>query len=209
LFIDDESFVSGGKTSKNPLIIVDIFDENGINTVGTGIGHDITAVLDNDNSDVMVLNDYYQANIDDYTQGRIEYPLSGLSIGEHTLKVKVWDVANNSAEKEITFLVTADFYIESLGNYPNPVSEYTYFTFSHNQPDANFTGLIEIFDYNGKMIYSTDASISSNGSTSSPVRWDISDISYPISNGIYFYRVTIKSTDGAITGKTAKMIIMR
>ena len=43
LFMNDENFVSGGQTDLRPVLLAKIFDENGINTVGNGIGHDITA----------------------------------------------------------------------------------------------------------------------------------------------------------------------
>ncbi|MBN2773044.1 MAG: type IX secretion system sortase PorU, partial [Prolixibacteraceae bacterium] len=143
LYLDNESFRSGDETSKNPLLLAYVSDENGINTVGTGIGHDITAVIDGNMSNVIILNDYYEAAIDDYTSGKIEFPISGLSEGKHTLKLKVWDVANNSTEVEIEFVVTGDFIIQTIGNYPNPVTEFTYFTFEHNQPDASFDGMVE------------------------------------------------------------------
>ena len=41
LFMNDESFVSGGITNSNPTLIVQLFDENGINT-SSGVGHDIS-----------------------------------------------------------------------------------------------------------------------------------------------------------------------
>jgi len=209
LYLDDETFISGDETSKNPLLLAYVSDENGINTVGTGIGHDITAVIDGDLSNVIILNDYYKANIDDYTSGTIEFPLSGLSEGKHTLKLKVWDVANNSTEIEIEFTVTGDFYIQEIGNFPNPVLEYTFFRFEHNLPDASFDGLIEIFDTNGRLIDSFNTVITSNGMESNPIRWDISHSGIPVRAGVYIYRISIKSLDGAITWKSGKMNIIR
>ena len=69
LFMDSQDFISGDKTSKNPTLLAFLSDENGINTAGTGIGHDITAVFDDDYSNVMVLNNYYQADINNYKSG--------------------------------------------------------------------------------------------------------------------------------------------
>jgi hypothetical protein len=42
LFMNDTDFTFGGLTDENPRMLALIFDESGINTVGTGIGHDIT-----------------------------------------------------------------------------------------------------------------------------------------------------------------------
>ena len=209
LFLDDTNFKSGDKTSKNPLLLAFITDENGINTVGTGIGHDITVVLDGDYSSSIVLNDYYEADIDNYRSGQIQYLLNDLSIGEHTLLLKVWDVANNSSEVEITFTVTGDFYIESVSCYPNPASDYAFFAFKHNQPDASFKSIIEIFDRNGRLVDSFNETISSSGLQSNSVWWDISNASAPIREGLYLYKITIQASDGAVTSKSGKITIIR
>ncbi len=209
LYLDDTDFISGDETSKNPTMLAFLSDENGINTVGTGIGHDITAVIDNDYSNTIILNDYYLANIDDYKSGQIEFPLQGLAPGHHTLKLKAWDIANNSSEQEIEFIVTEKVNIEEVSNYPNPVNDYTFFTFTHNQPDASFQSRIEIYDVAGQMIDVIETTINSNGQTSNPVRWDIQELNSPLRSGIYLYRIMIKSTDGDIVAKTGKMVFAR
>ena len=48
-----------------------------------------------------------------------------------TTRVQAWDVANNSTEKETEFEVTGDFIISEVTNYPNPVTDYTFFTFDN------------------------------------------------------------------------------
>jgi hypothetical protein len=209
LFLNDNTFQNGDETSQNPMMLAEVSDENGINTVGTGIGHDITATMDNDNASVIILNEYYKAAKDDYTKGTIAYPLRGLSIGEHTLKLKVWDIANNSTEVLINFRVTGDFYIESIHNYPNPVSQFTDFSFVHNQPDATFKALIEIFDMAGNRVDVYQTSISSKGTSSSPIRWVMTERGISLRSGVYPYRITIRSTDGKLASKSGKMLISR
>ena len=129
LYMDSPAFTNGGETSKSPTLLAYLSDENGINTVGSGIGHDITAVLDNDFSNVLVLNDYYQAIIDDYTSGTVSFPMKDLAVGKHSLILKAWDVANNSSEVEIEFEVSGEFKISQVNNYPNPMNDYTFFIF--------------------------------------------------------------------------------
>lgn len=208
LFLDDESFKSGDKTSRNPLLLANISDENGINTVGTGIGHDITAILDDDYTNVFILNAFYKANIDDYKSGSIIFPLANLPVGEHRLRLKVWDVANNSSEAEISFYVSGDLVIDQLSNYPNPVSDYTYFTFSHNQPDATFNFILEVFDRTGKRIDILKQKVYSSGMTSVPVRWEKSRSGLSTRNGLYLYRIIIQSEDGSIASKSGKMLMI-
>lgn len=208
LYMDSTNFVNGGKTSKNPTLIVLLSDENGINTVGAGIGHDITATIDNNNSGILVLNKYYKSDIGDYTRGSIRIPLSGLSEGLHVIKVKAWDVANNSTVSEISFYVNGSFSIESVSSYPNPVSSYTFFTFDHNHSGATLNALIEIFDLSGRRIDYIKSEVGSNGLRSNPVRWDIGSSGKRPGSGIYVYRITAKTSDGLISMKSGKLSIV-
>ncbi|MBP7498136.1 MAG: type IX secretion system sortase PorU, partial [Bacteroidales bacterium] len=77
LFIDNESFVSGGNTGVNPLLIAHIEDQSGVNMTGNGIGHDITAFLNNTSQQEIVLNDYYHYDLGTYKKGKINYKFSG------------------------------------------------------------------------------------------------------------------------------------
>ena len=45
LFMNTRQFVNGGITDKNPVLLVDVEDFSGINTVGNGIGHDIISQI--------------------------------------------------------------------------------------------------------------------------------------------------------------------
>lgn len=209
LYMDSPDFTSGDRTSKNPTLLAFLSDENGINTVGTGIGHDITAILDDDFSNVLVLNNFYQANIDDYTSGMVRFPMKNLAVGNHKLRLKAWDVANNSSEAEIEFEVSGEFNITEVTNYPNPVNNYTFFMFSHNQADAIFDVIIEIFDQSGRRIDYIAQQVGSNGSNSNPVRWDINESQIQIRNGIYIYRITAQNNTGVIALKSGKMMISR
>lgn len=209
LFLDSPSFTSGDQTSKSPKLLAILSDENGINTVGNGIGHDITAVLDNDYSNVIVLNNYYQSNLDDFTSGQVTFPFYDLSPGLHTIKLKAWDVANNSTEVEIEFNVSGDFYINAVSNYPNPFTSTTFFTFEHNHSDATLATIIEIFDLSGKRVDLLSEQVGSNGTVSNPVRWDINESGTQLKNGIYIYRITAKNNDGIITNKSGKMVVAR
>jgi len=209
LFLNTTDFVPGDKVEKNCSLLAFLSDENGINTVGSGIGHDITAILDNNLSEVMVLNDYYQSNEDDFTSGTVIFPLTGLSAGKHSLRIKAWDVANNSSEKEIEFEVTDNFYISEVRNSPNPVYDYTFFTFRHNQPDASMDAIYEVFDLNGRRVDYFTAVVGSSGLESNRVRWDLNASDSELENGIYLYRITVKNNDGVITSASGKMIVTR
>ena len=113
-----------------------IYDEFGINMVGNGIGHDIVAILDNNTAEPIILNDYFEAELNSYQKGSIQYPFKELEEGKHTLTLKVWDVYNNSSTADIQFIVTGNDELEitRVLNYPNPFVNYTEFWFNHNRP---------------------------------------------------------------------------
>ena len=209
LYMDNTDFISGGKTGKSTILLAYLSDENGINTVGTGIGHDITAILDDNYSNIMVLNNYYKADKNDYTSGKIEFPFQNLTVGKHHLKLKVWDVANNSSEAEIDFEVAGEFTISSVINQPNPATDFTFFTFEHNQAGAILDVVIEIFDQTGKRVNYINQQVGSNGTNSNPIRWDFSETQTGLRNGIYIYRVTAKNNEGLIAFHSGKLIVSR
>ncbi len=209
LYMDSRDFVSGSKTSKNPTLKAYLSDENGINTAGTGIGHDITAVLDDDYSNVIVLNNYYQAVINNFKSGVVSYPFKNLTPGKHKITFKAWDVANNSSEAEIEFEVTSDFYISKVINTPNPVVDNTYFSFEHNQSDANLNVMIEIFDQLGRRVDFISTEVGSSGTKSNPIRWNFNETGTLLLNGIYIYRITAQNDDEIYFSKSGKMMIAR
>ena len=213
LFMNDESFISGGITNENPNLIVKLFDENGINT-SSGVGHDIIATLDNDDANSFRLNEYYQANIDDYKNGTINYPLDNLSPGIHNLRLKAWDVYNNSSETEIDFLVfdqDQDIVIENLLNYPNPFISYTEFWFNHNS-SAPLNVTIQIFTIAGRLVKSIiGITQSDSGSNfSRDFSWDgRDDFGDKVAKGVYIYKITVRSEAlNKQVSKTEKLVIL-
>jgi hypothetical protein len=119
-FLNDEKFVNGGITNEHPILIVKLADSSGINTAGTGIGHDIVATLDNDNHQFFILNDFYEGDLNSYQQGIIKFQLPELKAGMHELKIKAWDVLNNSREVMLDFIVSKEetLDISHVLNYP-------------------------------------------------------------------------------------------
>ena len=209
LFLNSTSFNDGDEVSASSVLIANINDNTGINTAGTGIGHDITAVLDGDYSNMMVLNDYFQSGKDKYTEGTIVFPLTDLSEGKHTLKVKVWDVLNNSSEKEITFVVKDVFRIENVTCYPNPMQEQTSFVFTHNLPDETFVVTIEVFQTSGTRVDMLQAIVGSQGTESLPIEWIPSSRLASMKAGIYIYRLSVTAkSDGKSSSASGRLVFV-
>jgi len=209
LFMNDTNFVSGGYTNSDPELLAILFDESGINTVGTGIGHNLTAVLDQNVGNQHIVNSYYDADFNSFQSGKVRYPFYDLSDGEHTLIVKAWDVHNNSNTSQIIFFVTSSstLAIEHLLNYPNPSSSFTRFVFEHNRPNEELNVNVDIFSLNGRLVKTLSSTIFTTGFREESISWDIDS---SIDPGIYLYRLSVKSqNDDSIAQKTEKLIIVR
>jgi hypothetical protein len=196
LYMNDESFVSGGITNDSPILLVNLEDPNGINTA-SGIGHDIVAILDGDEANPFVLNEYYQADVDDYTRGKTNFKFRDLEDGLHTLTLKAWDVYNNSSTAEIQFIVAGDdkLKITRVLNYPNPFVNYTEFWFNHNRPFEPLEVQVQVFTVTGKVVWTKNQIINTDGFLSRDIVWDgRDDFGDRIGKGVYVYKITVKST---------------
>ncbi|MCD4735748.1 MAG: type IX secretion system sortase PorU [Bacteroidales bacterium] len=209
LYLEDELFVSGGLTDKNPIMYASLSDESGINFYGTSIGHDIVATLDNEK---IILNDYFEPELDSYQTGSVVYPFSDLPDGTHTLTLKAWDVYNNSSESTITFIIDSKAKLDlyQVYTYPNPMTDITYFTFDHNRPGDNFEINLEVYEITGKKVYSDQMDYSHQGLQNAVFEWDGTDLNGAIlKNGLYIYRLIVKDQNDFITERRNKLLIAR
>ena len=196
LYMNDETFVSGGITNESPFFVALLEDENGINTA-SGIGHDIVAILDGDVSNPFVLNDYYQTKLDDFTSGTLRFPLRNLAPGLHTITFKAWDVYNNPITAEIQFIVVGDdaITLTHVLNYPNPFVNYTEFWFTHNRPFEPLEVQVQVMTITGKVVWTKNQIITTEGFLSKEITWDgKDDFGDKIGKGVYVYKLTVKST---------------
>ncbi|WP_027127042.1 type IX secretion system sortase PorU [Gelidibacter mesophilus] len=218
LYFNDENFVSGGITNETPTLLAKLEDPNGINTA-SGIGHDIVAIIDGDETNPFVLNDYYKAQVDDYTKGEVSYPFRDLEPGFHTLTLKAWDVYNNSGISEIQFVVhdkDEELQIENVLNYPNPFINYTEFWFNHNSSQPLDVS-IQIFTISGKLIKTLNSQTNAGGccnegvsALSRDIVWDgRDDFGDKIGKGVYIYKLKVRSNQlNKQVEKIQKLVIL-
>ena len=211
-FMNDESFVDGANTNTSPNLIIKLSDISGINTSITAVDHDITIVLDNNEQEAIVLNDYYETELNDYTKGKVTYQLRNLSVGPHTLKIKAWDTYNNSSETTLTFVVVSDtgLTLDNVLNYPNPFVNYTEFWFNHNKPNEPLEVQVQIFTVSGKLVKTINQLVQTTGGLSRSITWNgLDDFGNKIGKGVYVYKLRVKSTVSNLTSeKYEKLVIL-
>ncbi|MFT4062430.1 MAG: type IX secretion system sortase PorU [Edaphocola sp.] len=210
-YIDDNKFRDGGVTGPSPLLYVELYDDNGINVSGNSLGHDLVAILDEDLQNPYVMNSYYQTAQNDYRNGTVSFPFYDLAEGKHTLRVKAWDVYNNSGEGVVNFEVRKkeSGVIGSLYCYPNPVTNGTRFVFQHNQENEEMDVNIEVYTATGVIVKNIQQSLTTTGNRTE-IYWDgKGNNGVPLVKGVYFYRLTLKTTNGVAATAHQKLVMLQ
>jgi hypothetical protein len=205
IYLNNPAFISGDETYEFPHFYADIHDENGINTVGTGIGHDLLLVVDDDPKKTYVLNNYFSANNNSYQQGQVSYKMAEQTEGAHTLTFRAWDLCNNSSTASLNFQVVKglDPNIYSVTTYPNPVASngVMIVDIQYDQPDEVVETTVYLYDISGKLMHShVQRGVSG-------ITWNMSQVaSKP---GIYIYQVKIKTATSNYVSKAGKIIVTK
>jgi len=214
LFMDDLGFEYGDITNKNTTLIAKISDDFGINITGTSIGHDLTGVLDENENESFILNEFYNAEIDDYTSGTVEFPIQDLELGTHTIRVKAWDISNNSAEEmtEFTVVDSEQSALDNVLNYPNPFTTSTNFRFTTELKNVQLDVLVSIYTVSGKLVKSIPYSGVAIGGSIDDIFWNgRDDFESPLAKGVYLYKIKVRSDQLDFTEESdyEKLVILK
>ena len=191
IYLEDRSFEAGDVVNNNPQMIIDLEDESGINVTGNSIGHDLTATINLDSRNTIILNEYYQSVTDDITKGSAEYELSNLEPGRHSLTIKAWDIANNSSEATVEFEIEdrpPD--IQKVQIIPNPVSNGARIYFEHGLTNQELNVQVEVYSTLGNLVSTFESNTFSDGGLAGPIEWRTTNESgTPLVAGVYYVRV--------------------
>ncbi|TAL69796.1 MAG: type IX secretion system sortase PorU [Bacteroidetes bacterium] len=209
LYLDARTFKPGEFVQKEPLLIVDLYDKSGINTTGLGIGHRIEAWID-DSPQSTDLTTKFITSPTDFRAGTAEDYLFGLKQGEHTVKVRAWDVFNNYSIAQTNFFIKPEedgIILSDIIAIPNPADNHTKFSFEHNITPPFFAE-IKLYNVIGKEFANIAGDI--NTQHTAEMNWDCRDFAgevLPV--GLYFYRVFVQTTKGIQGAGTGKLSISR
>lgn len=211
LFMGDTTFINGGITGPNTTLIAKIIDQSGLNISAHGsINHSATATLDETRT--FTLNNYYRADIDNYRNGTIQFPLVGLEEGKHSFTVTVSDTHNNQSSSRIDFFVTTaeQLEIQEFFNYPNPFSSSTKILFSHNRAGEDLEAFLSIYSVTGQGITDFTFDIPISPARVTLTEWDGTRINgTKLDPGLYIMKVLVRSLqDGSKNEQITKLIIL-
>jgi hypothetical protein len=219
---DDPNFISGGLTGTAPGLTVKLFDDTGINTVGTGVGHEMLLVLDGDEQNALEIGGRFEGDLDSFQEGTVIVELPDQMPGPHTVQVRAWDVINNSNTATLDFFVVpeTELTLRNVFNYPNPtLGAGTAFIFEHNQPSGTPAEVeIRIYTVSGRLIQVLEGfdTLPEGVLPGGPVRieWDGRDQDLDaLASGIYLYKVRVdvqnERGEGQIAEHIGRLAVLR
>lgn len=209
-YLNTPSFTNGDKVNATPYFMAEIYDESGINATGTGIGHDMTLVIDGSPAMTYNLNDSFSFDYGSYQSGKVGFAIPTLAKGSHKLMFRSWDVLNNPSVAELSFVVDDKLApgVYDIAATDNPVRSTTTFIVSHDRAGMSLDVEIEIFDLSGRKVATAKTNETAQGNTTL-VRWDACSLGgSAVSTGVYLYRARITTAEGMMTSKAKKLIVL-
>ena len=205
IYLNSPAFRNGDKTYATPRFFANLYDKNGINTAGAGIGHDLMLIIDDDPKMIYSLNEYFTAANNSYQAGQVSYLMEELANGPHSLTFRAWDLLNNSTTKSLNFIVEAglDPSIYNVTTYPNPVQQsgVVHLIVNYDQPDELIETEIYLYNTAGQMVYSHKQD--------NPDAVSINLPSLGLNTGVYIYSVKIKSASSKYSTTSGKIIVTK
>ncbi len=208
LYMNHTAFLSGDKVNSTPILYANVKDDNGINSSGSGIGHDITLTLSGNNNPI-ILNNNFSYNLDSYSEGMITYQFTGLEPGHYTATLKVWDLKNNSSQKTIKFVVDDETFIrtDNIQIVPMVSNGEVTIKVNHDMPQTVQSYRFKIINCLGVTIRETQVSTERIAQGLTWV-WNLEDNnSKKAKEGVYLVRVEFDTNDGETYGKTEKIVV--
>ncbi|MDE6317872.1 MAG: hypothetical protein K2L73_05690, partial [Muribaculaceae bacterium] len=207
IYLNHPSFISGDHVNTTPMLIAEISDNRGINMNTSGIGHQMNILIDG-NKSYSDVAEYYTPSASGLAEGIIAYQLPTLLEGSHTLRLRIWDTADNSASETIEFYVSPDSspIIYDVYTDANPASVEANFYLSHDRPDAQVEVTISVYDMLGRPVWQSVSTGRSDMYLTSPVTWNLHDnAGHRVTRGIYLYRASIREGD-TVSGTATRRI---
>ena len=203
-YLNSKSFKNGDKVNPTPYFRAELYDDSGINTSGSSIGHDLELVIDGDPTKTYNLNDYFEFDFGDYRSGSLGFSIPELSVGMHMLQFRAWDILNNSSTTELVFEVTEDAITEfNVVCSNNPANSSTQFIITHNRMGSELKVTLDVFDTGGRQVWRQTENVVPTSETFA-IDWNLSVAGGSrLHTGLYLCRISVNDRDT----KTVKLLI--
>lgn len=186
-------------------------DNRGINIARSGLGHELTAQLAS--QPAVILNDNYVATGANGRQGEAQYTFRNLSTGKYTVRVKAWDINNNSSEGTLTIVVSdrPSLALRAFRVSPNPMSDLTTLTADLNRSGEPLDWVLSVYDLSSRLLSRKAGQCTNCDAAVAVGSWNgRTDEGQLMPNGLYIVRLEIRSAvdDTAATG-TSRIVLTK
>lgn len=210
-YLDSPDFKNGDTVGDSPTFFASAKIPNGINLMGSGVGREIKLIIDNDPSTTYKLTSFFQPDADSYTTGTVEYAISSLNEGPHTLLLQIYDVYNHIYSKEISFNVETGYEHELLKAHSisDLVRNNASFVLTHNRSGKKMQIELDITDAEGNPITSLNETCIPAESTRR-MDWNLKDSNGQlVPAGVYWWRFRMTSDEACKMSAPQKLIVVR
>ncbi len=186
---------------------VKLEDSSGINITGDP-AHTISVDFDFPSGPSFDLTQAFRYESGSFSSGQAAFNLPQLTAGRHTLRVKAWDGANNSAvlEMPIELVSAGKLKLTQVLNYPNPMKEKTNFCYILSAPADEV--VIDIYSLAGRLMRTIRATFVRAG-YNFDTTWDGRDNDGDrVASGVYVYKICARQASKE-TEEFGKLVVMR
>lgn len=195
------------QTHETPYFIAALYDESGINTIGSGIGHDINLIIDNDPHMTYNLNSYYHNKAGSWKEGYVTFSIPELEEGTHNLLFRAWDNFNNHSSVSFDFTVTKGLQPNIFDVTINgPVSDKLELIIENDRPSSVLDIEINVFDIAGRQVWrGTERGISASNYYAYSCNMNATN--GHLTPGIYICKVSVSTSNGKKANKSKKFVV--
>lgn len=211
IYLNDTTFVDGGKVNTTPLFVARLWDQSGVNISGSSVGHDLMLIIDGKSALSYNLNSYYENIPEREGEGLVVFSIPALSEGTHTAVFMAWDIYNNPSRDTIRFEVAKGIKPALIDVYatPNPAREQVEFRLVHNRPESSMAVNLLVYDMQGRLLWEHEERGSSELFKSYVVSWDLTNSQGTrLRPGVYLYRAAISTDHSKEATRANKLIIL-
>ncbi len=211
-FMQDTFFIQGDNVLKDVDFVARVFDINGINSTGAGIGRDLMILVDpnSENEQSFVVNEFFTFDKGSYTSGTIRFPLTNLSPGKHKIVCTAWDIFNNSGSGEVDFNVVPGrkLLIPRSGAFPVPcvLSEKPLNVWvEHNLAGEDIHVQFEVYNSQGSRVHQGEFN---ELMSSSRIQFEpLNNFNHFGGSTFYIVKVVLNSNDGLTESVSVKVMV--
>lgn len=187
---------------------IEISDAHGINTTQDLPGGEKGIVYILDSGDPVYLGYNFNYYPESDTIGASEINLS-LGSGRHELRVKAYDNLGNYQDRKVTLITVEESELKlwDVLAYPNPVRKKSpvWFTFRANR-EADLQ--VKVFTVAGRLVWKSQIYKAVPGFNR--ILWSGLDLDgAPISNGLYLFKISLKTPGVQKVSKVEKLLVAR